>query len=57
MQNQVSSPANMFAFLPISNVGICEVELTQAEASKVLALYPYKQLAEVPDVARENKCW
>ena len=38
-------PDNIFAFLPISNAGVCEVELTQKDASKALALCPYKQLA------------
>ena len=38
-------PANIFAFLPINNAGVCEIELNQKDASKALELCPYKQMA------------
>ena len=40
-------PAYLFAFLPITG-GICEVVLTQTDASKALSLCPYTQLAPKP---------
>ena len=40
-------PAYLFAFLPVTG-GICEVVLTQTDASKALSLCPYTQLAPKP---------
>jgi len=40
-------PASLFAFLPITG-GVCEVVLTQKDASKALSLCPYTQLAPKP---------
>ena len=40
-------PAYLFAFLPIAG-GICEVVLTQTDASKALSLCPYTHLAPKP---------
>ena len=41
-------PASLFAFLPTSGDGVCEVVLTRGNASAALTLCPYKQL--VPKV-------
>lgn len=41
-------PASLFAFLPVTSGGICEVVLTQEDASKSLTLCPYKHLVPKP---------
>lgn len=40
-------PASLFAFLPITG-GICEVEITLVNATKALALCPYKMIVPKP---------
>ncbi len=40
-------PASLFAFLPLTG-GVCEVVLTQTDASKVLSVCPYTELAPKP---------
>ena len=40
--------AALFAFLPITSEGICEVVLTQEDASKALTLCPYRRLVPKP---------
>ena len=46
-------PAYMFAFLTITD-GICEVVLTQTDASKALSFCPYTQLAPKPLFHKKN---
>ena len=43
-QNVYFCPASLFAFLPVKGNGVCEVVLTQEDASTALSLCPYKQL-------------
>ena len=43
-QNLYFCPASLFAFMPITSNGVCEVLLTQTNASSALSLCPYKQL-------------
>ncbi len=41
-------PASLFAFQPVTSEGICEVVLTQEDASKALTLCPYRRLVPKP---------
>ena len=35
-------PASLFAFVPVKEGGVCEVTLTQKDASRCISLCPYK---------------
>ena len=40
--------ASLFAFVPVKEGGVCEVTLTQKDASKFVSLCPYKHVVSKP---------